>query len=148
MLKLKAGGFQFIQQAVISAPAKKVWKTVLNPNSWFGFGERDMWSKQTVEAWVGGRWHAEGKTGNTSLFGLVTLIEPGKLLRVSGPIGLSHLPVSNVLIFELTEQKDGKETLLKVCMRSSGFMDAGVKERYVGAWKHLLPQLKSAAEGK
>ena len=147
MLKLKAGGFQFIQKANVKAPPKKVWAALLDTGSWFGFGDKSGWSKQTLDLKPGGQWTSQGKNGNCSLFGVVTLIEPEKLLRLSGPIGLSHLPVSNALIFELTPAKDGAETLLKVAMRTYGFIDKDLKKRYMGAWKHLLPQLKAAAEG-
>jgi hypothetical protein len=59
-------------------------------------------------------------------------------------MGVSHLPVNNVFIFEL--QPNGKGTLLKLCHRAFGFMDSGMKGRYTGGWKKLLPQLKELAE--
>src|ERR1035437_1868293 len=143
MLKLKPVSFQSIQEIPIAAPPKKVWKTVLNVGSWFRFGE-DRGPKQTLEPWAGGRWVVKEANGTTGLFAIVTLIEPGKLLRLSGPIGLSHLPVSNAMIFELQPKKDGKATLLRLGHRAFGFMDADVKKRYSGAWKHLLGNLKEA----
>ena len=146
MLKLKPVGFQTIQEIPIAAPPKKVWKTVLDVGSWFRFGP-EQGPKQTLEAWAGGRWFMREANGTEALFGVVTLIEPEKLLRLSGPIGLSHLPVSNAMIFELQPRKDGKATLLRVGHRAFGFMDADVKSRYAGGWKQLLGNMKKLAEG-
>ena len=53
-------------------------------------------------------------SGTESLFATVTHIEPGKLLRVSGSIGLTHLPVTSVCIFELQPKHNGRTTLLRL----------------------------------
>jgi uncharacterized protein YndB with AHSA1/START domain len=149
LLKLKPTGFQFIQELPIDAPPKKVWAALLNVGKWFGFDpDRSQWPKATLEAWPGGRWFTESKDGEMMLNAIVTRIEPEKLLRMSGPIGLSHLPVNSVYIFELQPKKDGKETLLRFGQRTFGFLTADVKKSYGGGWKKLLPQLKELAEGR
>lgn len=149
LLKLKPTGFQFIQELPIDATPKKVWASLLNVVKWFRFDdEPGMGSNQTLEAWPGGRWISESKDGTAALHGIVTHLEPNKLLRLSGPVGLTHLPVNNVFIFELQAKKDGKATLLRFGQRTFGFVDTDLKKRYAGGWKKLLPQLKSLAEGK
>lgn len=147
MLPLVATGFQFIQEIAISAPPAKVWSALTHPGTWFFFNpDPATHAKHTFDLRPGGQWISESKNGNSALIATVLLIEPGTLLRLSGPIGLSHLPLSTVVIFELQPQNDGQSTLLKVCMRSTGLMDAEVETRYQGAWQRLLPQLKAAAE--
>lgn len=146
-LDLIQSGFQHIFEIPVAATPAKVWTTVLHPGSWFGFDpDRSSWSKHTLELAPGGKWTSKNPNGNEALMAMVTLIEPGKLLRLTGPIGLSHLPVINVIIFELQPQADGKSTLLRVAHRCSGYMDAEVEKRYHGAWTHLLGQLKGVAE--
>ena len=145
MLKLKPVSYQFIQEIPIDAPPKKVWKTILNISKWFNFGPDDQ-QKHTLEAWPGGRWFAEMSDGSQDLHGIVTRIEPNRLLRLSGPIGQSHVPVHNVAIFELQPKKDGKTTLLRLGHRSFGFNDAESSKRFAGGWGQLLPNIKKVAE--
>ena len=77
---------------------------------------------------------------------IVTRIEPQKLLRLSGPMGMSHLPVNNAFIFELQPKNGGRKTLLRFCQRTFGFLTADVKTKFSGGWKQLLSQLKDLAE--
>jgi uncharacterized protein YndB with AHSA1/START domain len=144
LLKLKPTGYQFIQEIPIEAPPKTVWKTVLNIGKWFSFPGRP--EKHTLEAFPGGRWHSSWADGTEDLHGIVTRIEPGRLLRITGHVGQSHLPVQNVVIFELQPKDDGKSTLLRLCHRSYGFIDGDAKKRFRGGWNQLLPNIKTLAE--
>ena len=144
MLTLESQGIQFIHETPVSAPPEKVWAAVKNPSDWFYFGERR--SKHTLDLRAGGQWIAVNKDGSENLFGRVVYLEPGKLLRINGQLGLTHLPVNCVVIFELQPQNDGKATLLRIGMRIFGFIDADVKERYEGAWQKLMGQIKTLAE--
>jgi uncharacterized protein YndB with AHSA1/START domain len=147
MLKLKPAGFQLLNETPLKAPPAKVWKIITNPTSWFGFtpvGEPN--NKQSFKLAPGGTWTVTNKDGVQMLLATVTHIEPGKLLRLSGPIGLAHLAISNAIIFELVPQNDGKTTLLRSAHRSFGFITSDIKGNYTGAWKHLLAKLKYAAE--
>ena len=149
MLKLKATGIQFILEIPIEASPRIVWATILNTPAWFGFDDdRSRWPKQTFEAWPGGRWVMEHPGGPSYLFATITQVEPEKLLRLSGSMGMNHLPVSGAVIFELQPRKDGKTTLLRVGTRMFGYLDKDVKKRYQSGWKKLFAQLKSAAEGR
>jgi len=141
--KLKAEGFQFIQEIRINASPQKTWKSLLNIGNWFKFDPTEK-PRAKLEPWVGGRFYREEPSGEAALHGIVTYFQPNKLLRLSGPIGMSHLPVSNAFIFELTPDKKG--TILKLCQRTFGYMDPDLKNRYQGGWKKLLPQLKALAE--
>lgn len=147
MLKLKPTHFQFIQELKIDAPPKRVWQTILNVDGWFGFTSGDTKSKRTLEPWVGGRFFAEDASdGSSSLYMVVTYIQPEKLLRLAGPMGMSHVPTNNVFIFELQPEKDGKATLLRFCQRTFGYLTEDVGKNYQGGWKQLFGQLKTLAE--
>jgi uncharacterized protein YndB with AHSA1/START domain len=147
MLKLKPTGFQFIQEVSVNAPPRKVWSALLNVGKWFVFDRTGgNWPKSKFEARTGGQWIMTHKDGSTDLVATVTRVEPQKLLRLTGPIGLSHLPVCNAFIFELQPQKDGKATLLRLGQRTFGLLDTDVKTRYATVWKRLLGQIKDVAE--
>ena len=146
MMKLKAQSIQFILEVPIAATPAKVWSSLLNPSTWFFF-DPAMKSKHTLELTPGGQWTAENPDGSSMLMGTVAYFEPGKLLRITGQLGLTHVPVSSVIIFELQPKKDGKATLLRIGTRMFGFMDTGVKKRYQGGWKGLFGNLKAVAEG-
>jgi|SRR5882672_86948 len=148
LLKLKATGFQFIQETPIDAPPKKVWASLLNFDKWFGFEPPAQRPKSTLEVWPGGRWFTEAKDGTANLNMIVTRIEPQKLLRLAGPMGMSHLPVNNAFIFELQPKSGGKKTLLRFCQRTYGFLTPDIKKMFAGGWKQQLSQLKDLAESK
>jgi uncharacterized protein YndB with AHSA1/START domain len=146
ILKLKPAHFQFIQELKIDAPPKRVWAAILDVGGWFRFGPgKEDKTKRKLEPWVGGRFIAEDPSdGSSSLHTVVTYIEPGKLLRMTGPMGMSHVPAHNVFIFEL--QPRGTGTLLRFCQRTFGYLTANVSRDYQGGWKQLFAQLKTLAE--
>jgi len=147
MLKLKPIGFQFITECPINASPKKVWSSLINVEKWFRFNpDPKKASKQTLQPTAGGRWLSKTWEGNSIFMATVTYVEPGKLLRLVGQFGSTHLPISTVLIFELQPQAGGKSTLLRLGQRSIGFIEADMKKRYQGIWDRLLPQLKELAE--
>ena len=148
MLKLKPTHFQFIQELPIDAPPKRVWASLLDIANWFGFDGSGAPAgvKRKLDARVGGHFVAEFPDGTVSLYTTITHMEPGKLLRMAGPMGMSHVPTNNVFIFEL--QPRGKNgTLLRFCQRTFGYLTPGVGKDYQGGWNQLLPKIKALAEG-
>jgi uncharacterized protein YndB with AHSA1/START domain len=145
MLKLKPQSVQFILDVPIAAPPKKVWSTLVDPSQWFYFDPARR-GKHSLEVKAGGQWTVENPDGSSALFGHITYLEPGKLIRVSGQLPLSHLAVTGVIIFELQRGKSEKETLFRVGTRMFGHMDPDVKKRFKGGWKQLFGQLKEQAE--
>lgn len=148
MLKLKAVSFQFIQELKVEASPARVWKSLLNVGDWFRFDPKQSNKARKLEAWPGGRLYGEYADGSSMLHAHVTHIEPGKLLRLSGQMGNTHLPMHGVFIFEL--QPRGKNgTLLRFCQRTFGYLDDGVKERMLAGWGKLLPRIgEFAVKGK
>ena len=145
MLKLKMQSAQFIQECPIAVAPKKVWSTLLKPSEWFVFDPAHR-AKHTLDLRPGGQWTSVHPDGNAALMGTVVYLEPGKLLRVTGPLGMSHLPVTSVIIFELQPTPDGKATLLRVGTRMFGLMDVDRKKHMKEAWKKLMGNIKALAE--
>ena len=147
LLKLKATGFQVIQEVPVDAPPARVWTAVLDFPGWFVFGgDAAPPRRMTVEPRVGGHWIEHLPDGGAMLNTTITHIEPNKLLRMSGPMGLTHLPVNNVFIFELQPKGAGQTTLLRFCQRTFGFVTTDQKKKYQHGWSQLLPQIKALAE--
>ena len=147
ILSLEPKGFQFIQEIPIAATPEKVWAALQNVGNWFIFDpDPAKRPKHILEMRPGGRWTMEFPDGTIDLNATVTRIEPNKLLRVSGHFGMSHLPVTTVLIFELQPEKGGTSTLLRLGQRTFGFLDAEAETRFKGGWAKLLPELKALAE--
>ena len=143
LLSLKPGAFQFIQEVKIDAPPARAWKALMNVQGWWKY-TMVSGGKPKLEPWAGGRFYEAGRNGVEALHGVITYIEPNKLLRLSGQLGMSHLPVNHVYIFEL--QPGGKGTLLRLCHRSHGYMTAKLKEDFQAGWPGLLKELKKLAE--
>lgn len=143
-LPLKMDGFQFLEELHVDAAPAKVWKSLMQPGKWFRFGPVVPGRKMMFEPKVGGLWWVESPEVHM-LHAVVTYIEPGKLLRLSGPLGMTHLPVSSVFIFELEAAGDG--TLLRFCQRTFGYITSDRKKSMSSGWGKLLPQLKRLAEG-
>ena len=146
-LELSVTGFQRITELPIEATPAKVWAALIQTDGWFGFTpDRATWPKSKLNLTAGGQWISHNNDGAQMYLATVTYFEPGKLLRLAGPMGLSHLPVINVFIFELQPKNDGKTTLLRLGQRVFGFLDADVQTRMAGGWKQLLENLKAASE--
>lgn len=147
MLKLKPTSFQFIQELKIDAPPKRVWESLLDVRGWFTFNPAMSNKGRKLELWSGGRFYNVLPDGTEMLYALVTHIERGKLLRLRGQMGNTHLPMDGVFIFEL-QPRGSSGTLLRFCQRTIGFLDSDVKKKMAGGWGKLLPQLKAIAEKK
>jgi uncharacterized protein YndB with AHSA1/START domain len=146
-LPLAAHGFQFIQELPIEAPPARVWSALTNVNAWFSMDpDPALRTKNTLELRPGGQWCSERKDGTQTFNGIISHIEPQKLLRLWGPFGLTHLPASSVIIFELQPRQDGKTTLLRLGQRTFGFLDPEAESKFRNGWNMLLPRLKELAE--
>jgi uncharacterized protein YndB with AHSA1/START domain len=146
-LSLSPYGFQIIQEVLVESPPEKTWKSLLNLENWFGY-DPDPAKRVTftLEPKLGGRWISKSADGTEALHGEIVHLEPKKLLRVRGAFGLTHLPATSVVIFELQPKNDGKATLLRLGHRTYGYMDPGVQQRYTNGWGKFLPLLKGLAE--
>ena len=145
MLKLKPAGFQFIQELKVEAPPKRLWESLLDVRGWFTFGPPSQNKGRNLEVWPGGRFYHVLSDGTQMYYGIVTHIEPGKLLRLSGPMGNTHMPLESVYIFEI-QPRGTNGSLLRFGQRTYGYIDKDLAKRMKGGWGKLLPQLVALAE--
>jgi len=77
-----------------------VWAALLNVGGWF-IHDAAHPAKQKLELRPGGKWISESADRTATQMMTVVYCEPGKLLRLCGQMGVTHLPVTTVIIFEL-----------------------------------------------
>ncbi len=72
----------------IAAEPASVWRSLIEDvGAWWphSFGDEP---KIALEPWIGGRFYEEFGQGGGALYALVTYLEPGKVLRVNGAMGM------------------------------------------------------------
>ena len=148
LLKLKVTGFQFIQEIPIDAPPKKVWASILKVGKWFGYSrgsDRVGGSRPSKHGpWAGdGSRNGEGWDQRAQRDRDADRAAKTNFC-LSGPIGLTHLPVNNVFIFELQPKNGGKRsTLLRARTAYLRLRRCrSVKKLIFGGWKHVFATLK------
>jgi len=97
-----------------------------------------------LEPYAGGRFYEEFGHGGSALYAVVTYAEPGKLLVLSGSMGMRG-PVLATVRYELEPHEGG--TLLRLAHRVVGEVDDETREMYTTGWEALLDgQLKEYVE--
>ena len=89
----------------------------------------------TLEPRVGGALLEQGPDGHTALWGMVEEIEPGRLLALSGTIGMQTAVTGRVRI---SLHEDAGETLLTLTHVAVGPIAEGAQDRYSNGWADLL----------
>ena len=79
-----------------------------------------------------------------ALFGTVTYIKRPSVLRLSGPLGMSRLPVSST--YEYTLEPKGAGTALKLTHRAIGLLDSEWHNAHDQGWKELWVHLRAFVE--
>lgn len=139
----RAGSFHIEQEVLLKAPLAKAWKSLLDVDSWWCHHYRPG-SRLILEPKAAGRFAEIGPKGFEALFGTVTFIEPRRLVRLNGPLGMHTLPVNSVYSYELTEVTGG--TLLKLSHRAVGLLDPGWARSHKSGWQELWGHLTAFVE--
>jgi DNA-binding transcriptional ArsR family regulator/uncharacterized protein YndB with AHSA1/START domain len=88
----------------------------------------------SLEPWVGGRFFEEGDKGS-ALYGVVTAIEPGSSLRLSGGLGMTG-PVAGSFSYRLAA--DGDATVVSLSHNAFGDIQEEAQSSYEQGWDRLL----------
>ena len=132
------------QQVEIAANTATVYEAITKHiGRWFWSGEKGEMSPVAIEERAGGRFYRESPDGSCDLYGIVTAIRPGKLIRIEGSIGGKYATMS---IFEFKIEADSDSSIVKLTHRMAGeVVDADVAD-YTEGWKDELGSLKRFAE--
>ncbi len=132
------------QQVEIAASTATVYEAITKHiGRWFWSGEKGEMTPVAIEERAGGRFYRETPEGSCDLYGIVTAIRPGKLIRIEGSIGGKYATMS---VFDFKVEADGEGSVVKLTHRMAGeVMDADVAD-YDKGWKDELGALKRFAE--
>ena len=141
--KPRSGSFRIEQEVLLKAPLSKAWKSLLDVDAWWCHRYQPG-SRLILEPVAGGRFAEVGPKGFEAIFGTVTFIQPRKLIRFTGPLGMHALPVNSVYSYELVEVAGG--TMLRLSHHAIGLLDAGWAKSLESGWRELWVNLAAFAE--
>jgi uncharacterized protein YndB with AHSA1/START domain len=147
---LKTGAFQVRQELVLAASPEAVYDTVTGDISgWWDHSFSEHPKKLFVEAKPGGGFfEVFDDAGNGVLHATVIYADRGKMLRFTGPLGLSGQAVTVVTTYEFLPDPAG--TKLRLTCNVSGQIEDGQDKIVDAVWHHFLverlkPYIESGA---
>ena len=85
----------------------------------------------------GGFWEIFDEEGNGVLHATVIYVDRGKMLRFSGPLGLSGKAINFVVTYKF-EPVGRDSTLFKVTVHASGEIEEGLPAIVENVWEHFI----------
>jgi Activator of Hsp90 ATPase homolog 1-like protein len=150
---LKMGAFQVQQELVLPASPEALYDTMTGDISgWWDHSFSKHPKKMYIEAKPGGGfWEIFNDSGDGALHATVIVADRGKLLRFTGPLGLSGEAVNMVTTYEFLPDPAG--TKLRVTANVSGQLEEGEEKVLDAVWHHFLfdrlkPYVESGAYQK
>jgi len=151
--ELKTGAFQVQQEVVLPASPEAVYDAVTGDISgWWDHSFSDHPKKLYIEARPGGGFYEIfNDSGDGALHATVIYAERGKMLRFTGPLGLSGQAVDFVTTWEFLPDPAG--TKLRLTCNVSGQIAEGQDKIVDAVWHHFLverlkPYIESGAYKK
>jgi len=128
--------FHIVQEIGINAPRDKIWKALTSEiGSWWAFHIGEPGSTIKLDATLGGQFSETWGDGEGALWGTVTYLKRGSLLRLTGALGMKGHG-TNTYEYVL-EDRDGG-TLVKLSHYCHGHDDPDIEKNYTGGWQELL----------
>ena len=132
---LNVNAIHIEQEVRINAPAAQVFDSLLDVNSWWNRRYSNTSAALVLEDKIGGRFYELFQGEEGALYGIVTHLEQGKQLIVSGSIGMSAA-ITALIQFDLEAQ--GDSTLVKLSHRAIGQIDETTIQNYSRGWEELI----------
>jgi len=151
--ELKTGAFQVQQELILPASPEAVYDAVTGDISgWWDHSFSGRPKRLFIEPKPGGGfWEIFDDAGNGVLHARVIYADRGKLLRFTGPLGLSGQAIDMVMTYEFLPDPAG--TKLRLTCNVSGQISDGQDKILDGVWHHFLferlkPYIESGAYKK
>ena len=150
---VSAAGFTSTFREEVKATPDEAWKAVLQLPRWWSDAHTysGKASNLSLDAVAGGCWCERWGDGNSVQHGQVVLVQPGRVIRLTGSFGpLQELGVNGVLTI-VTSAQDGK-TFMRMTYRVAGNADAGldklaaVVDQVIGAQYRRLKSLSETGK--
>ena len=135
---------RIVQETRIRAPRERVWRGLTDEvDAWWEHRADDGPSTVTLDPRVGGHFRLAYGDGSGWLWGVVQRVEPGRMLELTGPLGMPGAVV-NVYRYELADEGDG--TVLTVTHDMLGTIDGERVASYTTGWRRLADLLRGVCE--
>jgi len=138
----------------IAAPRDKVYDTFVNDiANWFYESEESRPHRTAVfEPTLGGKFYMRDDSGETAgdenLLAIVTLVRPGRKLRMKGDFTMPQAMIANATIsFEDYPMDGGTGTRISISHRMMGEFEDDLPAGFEEGWLDGLQKLKALAEG-
>ena len=151
--ELKTGAFQVQQELILSASPEAVYDAVTGDISgWWDHSFSEHPKRLFIEPKPGGGfWEIFDDAGNGVLHARVIYADRGKMLRFTGPLGLSGQAADVVTTYEFLPDPAG--TKLRLTCNVAGQINDGQDKIVDSVWHHFLferlkPYIESGAYQK
>jgi uncharacterized protein YndB with AHSA1/START domain len=126
VVQVNAGGFALRHEATVSAPAVKVYDTLVQPGSWWDSEHTYSGdaNNMSIDARAGGCFCERLKDGGSIEHMRVVYAQPGRALRMAGGLGpLQAAGVAGSMTWRFTPIEGG--TKLEMSYAVGGFVEGG-----------------------
>jgi len=132
-------------QVSINASVDVVWHALTEGvGQWWSHSFTDDPYAIVLEPWIGGRFYEQfDEAGAGALYATVTYIEPLRILRTSGSMGM---PGARQYVKTYRLEADGDRTVVRTTASTLGDIDPDMLENYRAGGQALLDSLKRHVE--
>lgn len=141
----RVGSFHIEQSMRVAAPIERAWASLIDVAGWWTHHFAPERPRMELEPVVGGKFFERWGEGCGALWGTVMHVEPPRLLRLHGPLGMGRLPCASVYEFHL-EPAGGSGTRVRLVHRAHGLLDPAWKRAHEKGWSEMWPHLAALAE--
>jgi uncharacterized protein YndB with AHSA1/START domain len=129
----------------IDRPASDVWRALTEDvGTWWPHTFADQPFRIVLEPRIGGRFYEQfDATGAGALYATVTYIEPERMLRVSGPMGMGG---ATLYVKTYRLEPDGDETVLRTTAVMLGAIESDTLDGYREGGVAVLEAVKTYVE--
>lgn len=142
----RVGSFHIEQTFDLDASIDRSWAALIDVGGWWTHHFAPDRPEMVLEPAAGGRFLERWGKGSGALWGTVMHVEPPKLLRLHGPLGMGRLPCASVYEFHLEAGKGGRGTRIRLVHRAHGLLDPAWKRAHESGWREMWPHFRALAE--
>jgi len=137
--KAKYDVFSFEKEVTLPGTPDTIYDAVTGDISgWWDHSFSEHPLELYIEPYAGGGfWEIFDDQGNGVLHATVIYADRGKILRFSGPLGLSGKAINIVATYEF-EPVGEYSTLFKLSVHAAGEVDEGVPALVESVWEHFI----------
>jgi uncharacterized protein YndB with AHSA1/START domain len=138
---------ELVAEVRIAAPPETVWAALTTGiGAWWPHTFHDRPKRIVLEPTIGGRFYeAFDDAGAGALYATVTYVDPGRILRTSGPMGLRGAAMY-VKTFQIEPDADG--TRVRSTASLMGAVDSEMVDSYRAGGEEVLRALQRHLEAQ